>query len=170
MRKILTSLLLAAGLAGCASTQPIATKLVKADILPLSLDDTFQFRKQKLAYMGPEPIPATTSEPFTFETRRMRWGAIDNADIIERYGNYFSFFWRTSQEADVTVRLEYRQAALGNYVMAQEIFYPQARGSFRSDFRVTGDDFSEFGRVTAWRALLVVDGRIVALSQSFIWR
>jgi hypothetical protein len=28
----------------------------------------------------------------------------------------------------------------------------------------------ENGRVTAWRALLIVEGRIVALSQSYMWR
>ena len=88
----------------------------------------------------------------------------------ERYGNYFTFFWRTQKTTDVTVRLEYRQAALGNYVMAQERHYPEARGSHHTEFRVTGDDYLEMGRVTSWRALLIVDGRIVALTQSFIWK
>ena len=32
------------------------------------------------------------------------------------------------------------------------------------------DEFLENGRVTAWRALLIVEGRIVALSQSYMWR
>lgn len=170
MRKLLTSILLPLVVFGCSTTQPPPTKLVKANILPLALDDDFQFRKQQLTYFGPEAQPATISEPLNFEMRRMRWGAIDQTDILQRYGNYYTFFWRSKNEADVTVRLEYRQGALGNYVMAQERFYPAARGSFRSDFHVTGDDFAEFGRVTAWRALLIVDGRIVALSQSFIWR
>jgi hypothetical protein len=54
--------------------------------------------------------------------------------------------------------------------MAQERFYPAARGSRRSTFQVVGDDFLENGRVSAWRILLVVDGRIVAFRQSYMWR
>ena len=88
----------------------------------------------------------------------------------ERYGNYYTFFWRTSERADVTVRLEYRQSALGNYVMAMERYYPQAKGSYTSEFNTAGDEYLESGRVTSWRVLLIVDGRIVALRQSFMWR
>jgi hypothetical protein len=54
--------------------------------------------------------------------------------------------------------------------MAKERFYPDTVGSHRSTFEVVGDEFFENGRVTSWRALLIVDGRIVALSQSYMWR
>ncbi len=139
-------------------------------MLPLALDDAFEFRKQKLEFFAPEaPIP-NLSEAVGFERQRREWGTVSQSDRERLYGNYFSFFWRANTEADVTFRLEYRQAALGNYVMAQERYYPSARGSYQSDFKIIGDDFLEFGRVTSWRALLIVDGRIVALSQSFIWK
>jgi hypothetical protein len=154
----------------CSTVEVPATKLEKAKILPLELQDAFQFRKVKMYFYDPSTPLVTSSEPVVFERKRVEWGALDNFDRTQRYGNYFSFFWRTSQEADVTVRLEYRQAALGASVMAMERYYPAARGSVRSDFEVNGDDFSEFGRVTSWRALLIVDGRIVALTQSFMWR
>ena len=78
-------------------------------------------------------------------------------------GTITQFFWRTSEQADVTVRLEYRQAALGNYVMAVERYYPQAKGSYKSEFDTAGDEYLENGRVTSWRVLLIVNGRIVAL-------
>jgi hypothetical protein len=105
-----------------------------------------------------------------FERLRRTWGAVESFEVAQRHGSYFTFFWRTSKESDVTLRLEYRQAGLGNYVMAQERYFPAARGSFRSTFQVTGDDFLENGRVSAWRVLLIVDGRVVALSQSYMWR
>lgn len=157
-------------LVSCASQEIPATKLQKATVLPLALDDAFQFRKQKLEFYSPQELIRNLSEPVNFERRRREWGIVSETDKERLYGNYFSFFWRTTTEADVTFRLEYRQAALGNYVMAQERYYPSARGSFQSDFKVIGDDFLEFGRVTSWRAVLIVDGRIVALTQSFIWR
>jgi hypothetical protein len=54
--------------------------------------------------------------------------------------------------------------------MALERHYSQARGNFKSTFEILGDDFLENGRVSAWRLLMIVDGRIVALSQSYMWR
>jgi hypothetical protein len=54
--------------------------------------------------------------------------------------------------------------------MAQERYFRAARGSHRSTFQVTGDEFLENGLVSAWRALLIVDGRVVALRQSSMWR
>ncbi len=57
----------------------------------------------------------------------MEWGAVGWTERDVRFGNYYTLFWRTSEQADVTVRLEYRQAALGNYVMAMERYYPNAK-------------------------------------------
>lgn len=172
MRQILTLLPISLSLflVACAGPEPPVTKLEKANVLPLALDDSYQFRKQQLAFASPEALPPNPSEAVDFEYQRLRWGAVDQNELNERYGNYFTFFWRTQKTTDVTVRLEYRQAALGNYVMAQERHYPEARGSHHTEFRVTGDDYLEMGRVTSWRALLIVDGRIVALTQSFIWK
>ncbi|MEX1119015.1 MAG: hypothetical protein WEB60_09495 [Terrimicrobiaceae bacterium] len=171
MRKLLFLLPLLIVLVSCASREVPATKLQTANVLPLAIDDAFQFRKQKLEFYSPEvETIRNLSETVAFERQRRLWGTVTEADRERLHGNYFSFFWRASTEADVTVRLEYRQAALGNYVMAQERYYPSARGSFQSDFKIIGDDYLEFGRVTSWRAVLIVDGRIVALSQSFIWR
>jgi hypothetical protein len=53
--------------------------------------------------------------------------------------------------------------------MAKERYYPGVRGSRKSPFEVTGDEFLESGRVTAWRVLLIVDGKIVAMRQSYMW-
>lgn len=139
-------------------------------MLPLALNDHFQIRKMKLEFFQGWVSQETRSEPVLFERSRRAYGALDNADIERRYGNYFTFFWRTREKADVTVRLEYRQTGLGNYVMAKERYYPGARGSFQSDFEVTGDEYIESGRVTAWRFLLIVEGKIVGFRQSFLWK
>ena len=162
-------------LAGCATPEGPATRLDKANVLPLALDDSYQFRKILTSVFDPtvteQQVPSgNTGGVIEFERLRRTWGAVESFEVAQRHGSYFTFFWRTSKESDVTLRLEYRQAGLGNYVMAQERFYPAARGSYRSTFQVTGDDFLEHGRVSAWRALLVVDGRVVALSQSYMWR
>jgi hypothetical protein len=170
MRTSLAFVLLSLAFSSCSTSPRPATKLEKAGVLPLELNDNYQFRKIKLFYFSADPVPVTLSEPVLFERQRIAWGAVDGYQLARRYGNYYTFFWRTSQRADVTVRLEYRQSALGNYVMAMERYYPEAKGSYRSEFNTAGDEYLEFGRVTSWRVVLIVDGRIVALRQSFMWR
>jgi hypothetical protein len=170
MRTSLAFALLSLAFFSCSTPPGPATKLERAGVLPLEINDNFQFRKIQQSFFSRDPVPVTQSEPVLFERQRMRWGAVDQYQLEERYGNYYTFFWRASERADVTVRLEYRQSALGNYVMAMERYYPQAKGSYRSEFNTAGDEYLESGRVTSWRVLLIVDGRIVALRQSFMWR
>lgn len=169
---LLSSLVVFILLAGCSvSEEGSASRLPKANVLPLAIDDSFQFRKILLSYLDPSYIePDTKNDMIRFERSRLLFGAVDSTEVSRRYGNYYTIFWRNSTRSDVTLRLEYRQAGLGNHVMAKERFYPDTIGSHRSTFSVTGDEFLENGRVTSWRALLIVEGRIVALSQSYMWR
>lgn len=163
-------LCLALAVAGCSTPEEPANKLEKANVLPLALDDSYQFRKiQQSTFDNTKTPPTTLSEAESFERARNYWGAINNWEMIQRNGNYYNFFWRTGKTSDVTIRFEYRQAGLANYVMAKERYYPGVRGSRKSTFQVTGDEYLESGRVTAWRVLLIVDGKIVALRQSYMW-
>lgn len=168
---LLSSLVLLTLLAGCSVPEGPATRLPKANVLPLAIDDAYQFRKILTSSFDPEYVEIETkNDMINFERVRRSFGAIDSTEMAQRYGNYYTIFWRNSTRSDVTLRLEYRQAGLGNFVMAKERSYPDMVGSHRSTFEVTGDEFLENGRVTAWRALLIVEGRIVALSQSYMWR
>ena len=154
------------------STPPTPPRLLdKARVLPLAIDDSFQFRKTKIYLNDPavtRPVP-TQEEMIQFERQRVNFGAINGNDRRERYGQYFTFFWRTSRKSDVTMRFEFRQANLGSYVQARELTYPAAKGSFKSEINIIGDDFLDDGRVTAWRAVIIENGKIVALNQSFLW-
>ena len=168
---LLSSLVVLTLLAGCSVPEGPATRLPKANVLPLAIDDAYQFRKILTSSFDPEYVEIETkNDMINFERARRSFGAIDSTEMAQRYGNYYTIFWRNSTRSDVTLRLEYRQAGLGNFVMAKERSYTDTVGSHRSTFEVTGDEFLENGRVTAWRALLIVEGRIVALSQSYMWR
>ena len=146
-----------------------AQLLEKTNVLPLAIDDAFQFRKTKLFLNDPQFYKPTIDPMISFERQRANFGAVNNYDRQERYGQYFTFFWRAKRKANVTLRLEYRQQNLGAHVQAREILYQEAQGTMKSDFQVIGDDYVEDGRVTAWRAILIQNGRIVALNQSFLW-
>ena len=161
--------------------------LTKVDPLPVALSDDFQFRKTKLFYLSETPPKSKKSlssalnsnpnnptagiaeAPLGFERTYRLYGALSNADRNQRYGNYFDFFWRVKRPANVTVRLEYRQEKLRAFVQAREISYANAKGNFKTEFTIIGDDYLADGRVTAWRCLLIENGRIVAENRSYLW-
>jgi hypothetical protein len=170
-RSILALATLALAAAVSLAAEP-ARKLDKAKVLPLALDDTFQFRKTKTFLYDPRDSQlnqTTYEEMISFERLRKSFGAVTVVDRRQRYGHYYDFFWRTKRPADVTVRFEYRQQNLGSHVQAQEVEYKGVKGSVESSFKIIGDDYEEEGRVTAWRAVIIENGKIVALNQSFLW-
>jgi hypothetical protein len=161
--------------------------------LPVALDPNFEFRKTKLFFLSekglkpserahdstnklggksnsPNQKTATLQDaPIVFERQYRLFGAVTGLDQRQRYGNYFDFFWRARRASDVTVRLEYRQEKLHEHVQGQEITYRNVRGTHKTEFKVIGDDYLDDGRVTAWRCLLIANGRIVAENRSFLW-
>ncbi|MFV0337602.1 MAG: hypothetical protein ACK5LK_05085 [Chthoniobacterales bacterium] len=161
---------LLAGFAGCSTPAPEVVQMESIKVLPLELQEDFQIRKIKRFFYDPDIFETTQNESVNFDRESYRFGAITQSDVNERKGNYYDVFWRSKHPADVKVRFEYRQAGLGNYLSAKEAFYPQARGSFKTAFNVLGDEFYEGGRVTSWRVVLIVNDRIVAFKQSFMWK
>ena len=182
-RAALFLLLISAGTALAARTpQPTPRVLTKVNALPVALDDNFQFRKTKLFLLSETPpktrrslFSSATTNPgiaemsLGFERSYRMHGAITAADRNQRYGNYFDFFWRAKRPANVTVRLEYRQEKLRAFLQAREVTYENAKGNYKTEFAIIGDDYLQDGRVTAWRCLLIENGRIVAENRSFLW-
>ena len=156
--------------------QPPIRLLTKADPLPLLIDPAIQFRKMRTYFLeDPEvtgiPIGVNDEQSIAFERKRLTYGAVTASDIRDRYGNYFTFAWRTKRPANLAIRLEYRQQKLGAFVQAREVDYPNANGSYVTQFQINGDDYLQQGRVSQWRVLLIENHQyIVALSQSFLWR
>jgi len=143
--------------------------LAKADLLPLALSDQFSFRKKQLFLNDSEINRKAGDKMIEFERMRYDYGAVSEDELNERRGHYFTFYWRAERPANLKVRLEYRQANLGAYVQAKEVAFSAPSGTHKTKFQVTGDEYLDDGPVLAWRALLIEDGRIVALTQSFLW-
>lgn len=146
-----------------------AKVLPKALALPLALSDDFEFRKEKLYTLADHPPAPTQDASINFERQYRLFGAVTRLDQGQRFGNYFDFYWRAKRPANLTVRLEYRQEKLRSAVQAREVAYPEGRGHHQTSFSITGDDYFDFGRVIAWRCLLIEHGRIVALTRSYLW-
>ncbi len=169
MLRILKILGVALSLAGCATSSTEVVQVLKPRALPLSIDSRFEFRKVKTFLNDPATYKTTRDEMIRFERERAEFGAVTSEEQRQREGNYYTFFWRTSVPGEVTIRFEYRQANLGPYIMAKEIRYPEGRGSHATNFSVIGTTYQYDGPVTQWRAVLIRDHRIVALTQSFQW-
>src|SRR6266705_1899508 len=122
-----------------------------------------------LSSTAPQRTIVNQDSSIAFERQYRLFGAVTGLDQHQRFGNYFDFFWRAKRPADLTVRLEYRQEKLHALVQAQEISYANVHGTHKTEFRVIGDDYFDDGRVTAWRCLLIENGRIVAERHSYMW-
>jgi len=146
----------------------------QANVLPLAITDDFEFRKFEIFKSAP-PVTGATPTPtrdlmIDFERSHRLWGGIDGADYAAKTGQYFTFFWRSKRPAYLSLRLEYRQANLKNYVQARELYYPNAKGSHTSEFAIVGNDYENDGPITSWRAILIENRKIVALLVSRTWR
>jgi hypothetical protein len=158
-------------LASCVTPTAPPVEMPEANVLPLALDNDFQFRKTRRTINQREfNALRTQNETINFERQYLNYGALSADERRQREGTYFDFYWLAKRRADLTVRFEYRQAQTGNAVMAQEIFVPQAKGTMKSSFQVTGDAFLWDGPATAWRCLLIENNRIVAFTQSYLWK
>lgn len=166
------SLLLAALLlTSCVSPSPPAAEIPVAKVLPLALDSDFSFRKTKRYLNQPKQLLIPTrNDAILFERTWYNYGAVSWEEMRQREGTYFDFFWRAKRPSNITVRFEYRQAKLGNAVRAQEVVVPDAKGTIKTSFAVTGDNHLWDGPVTAWRCLLIENNRIVGFTQSYLWK
>jgi hypothetical protein len=199
MRPLITLLCMLVGASGAFARSREQPHIVERVVpLPVALSDDFQFRKTKLFLLtesiagekstntgqtaqstgkggklsGTAPSSKTTTvqdASIRFERQYRLFGAVTKFDQHERFGNYFDFFWKARRTANLTVRLEYKQEKLHAHVQAQELFYPSARGSYKTEFKVVGDDFFDDGRVIAWRCLLIENGTVVAEKHSYLW-
>jgi hypothetical protein len=159
-------------LIGCAAESPRPYQVKNPGPLPVALNKSYEFRKTKEYFLDPIAPRATnqTDASVTFERYYRLYGAITALDVRDRYGTYFNFFWRAPRDSDVRVRLEYRQEKLHAFVQAREVYYPHARSHNQTEFAVIGDDYVDDGRVIAWRALLIANGRVVAVTRSYLWK
>ena len=171
MIRLLAALLAAATLAACTASKepPRQFPIAHASVLPLAVNDDFEFLKVT-KFLNDSRFQRPTDSPMLrFERQRINFGAVTGTDFAERAGYYFNVWWRTKRTADVTVRLEYRQENLGSFVQAKELHCRASKGTTESKFTINGDEYVENGKITAWRLLLIENGRIVGLKQSFLW-
>ena len=187
MRRVLCSLLLLLLLNGKAAAVSPKTEGGKARpnaaavqkpvaasvgaILPLALDDAYEVEKVFSVLIDPTVTGRADVPWLKIEQDRRYYGAINDFERRQRDGHSYTVRWKAKAPlpGELTVRFEYRQQRLGSHVQALEVQYSKVAGRYHTEFTVQGDDYHQDGPVTAWRVLLIDQGRIVGLQQSFLW-
>jgi hypothetical protein len=171
MIRFFAALLAAVALFACTTPkEPLRQiPIAHANVVPLALSDEFEISKVTKFLNDPRFQKPTDDQMILFDRQRVNFGAITGLDYIERRGYYFNVWWKTKHQADLVLRLEYRQENTGSHVQAKEVNCPATKGLVESKFTVIGDEYKENGKITAWRLLLIENGRAVGLYQSFLW-
>jgi len=127
--------------------------------------------KVKYYHMMPGEPLRTTDPAMIFEFQRLFHGAVTLKEINERYGHYYTVFWKAADRnaGPVTIRLEYLQALSGLNKRVQEQVVEDIRRSNISKFQVTGDEYYKRGRVIAWRLSILRGKEELVSQQSALW-
>lgn len=121
-------------------------------------------------HLQPGPMTRSEDEMIVHEHRRYLHGAVDSDDIRERYGNYYTIFWTSSNKVPATVKFEYCQATTGPRVYSREILIDRPKRKNVTKLEITGEEYQTLGKVTQWRASVLENGVEVAEYRSFLWR
>jgi hypothetical protein len=92
----------------------------------------------------------------------------------QRSGMRFAVQWKTKGPiwAPLTVRVELLGAAQGKlpkHIVIDKRVQPTRRFSRWTSVLLTGDDYRDFGEVTAWRVRLWEGQQVLGEQQSFLW-
>jgi len=98
-------------------------------------------------------------------------GALTNQERGERMGNYYTVYWKTEDKVSpVIIQFQYRQSSTGSEVRIQEQTITNHKGKGRSKFNILGKDYTNGGRVIAWKATATQNGAEIGSQASFLWK
>ncbi len=129
-----------------------------------------QISKVKYYHLFPGAPVSTVDPAVAFERDYLLYGAVTRAEVNERFGHYYTIFWKaTDRSQPVKVRFEYRQANTGLEAKVIEEEVTDVGRTNKSKFQVSGGEYNTSGRVTAWKVTLLREQEELASQQSYLW-
>lgn len=81
-------------------------------------------------------------------------------------GQYYTVS-RKIKEKKATIVFHYLQVATKSKVLTKKQTLEPNQA--KAEFHITGENFKQNGRVLAWKAELIEEGKIIASEQSYMW-
>lgn len=109
-----------------------------------------------------------------FEKKHLLYGAITQQEKKLRSGHYYIFDWLNpnwkNPNESITVRFEYRQKQTGSKTHRKD-FKPSRSQSLKNKtkIKITGREYLQNGKVTAWRFSIIRGNSVIASDQSYLW-
>lgn len=126
--------------------------------------------KVKYYHLMPNYVPNTQDPAILFEREHFLYGAVTKSEIVDRFGHYYTVFWKVKDRTGpVTVRFEYQQAVTGLTKKVQEQIVDDVHRSNLSKFEVVGQEYQKSGRVLAWRVTILRGKEELVSQQSALW-
>jgi hypothetical protein len=126
--------------------------------------------KVKYYHLMPNYVPRSIDPTVVFERQHFLRGAVTKQEIIDRFGHYYTVFWKADDRSGpVTVKFEYQQERSGLSKRVQEQIVDDIGRSNVSKFQVTGPEYQKSGRVIAWRVSVLRGKEELVSQQSALW-
>jgi hypothetical protein len=152
-RSALLGLLPLLALASCSGPKPVL------DVHAFHMRDVSIDDKQEPMLLG--------------EKRHHLYGAVEVREMSARLGQYFTAEWdipsKSGLPAPDRIDFEYLQAKTTSQVrkLSQKVAGQGLSG--KAEFRITGDNYLQGGKVLAWRCRMFSQGKEIASRHSYLW-
>lgn len=112
------------------------------------------------------------------DQQKRLYGAVTMKEHDAKLGQYYEVRWnlkgqeylaRNSTDGALVI-FRYRQAGTASKLKLISKQYAAGVKSGKIDFQIIGKEYIENGRVLAWKAELVLGGRVIDSKQSYLWR
>ena len=121
-------------------------------------------------HLKPGEWTKTEDRMIAFEQAHRYHGAISAEEYRERFGYYFTIFWKSEAPGSPnTVRLEYTQANTGATIHVKDVPVDSAKRRNTTEIPVVGEEYLANGAVTSWKASVLSGEEVIADYRSFLW-
>lgn len=100
------------------------------------------------------------------EKLRRLYGSVSMEERVSKLGQYYEVIWNSKATGAKEIVFSYQQG--GSKV--KQIRRPLGSATKgKESFKNIGDNYSNKGRILAWKIDFIADGKVIASEQSYLW-